>query len=240
MAQAKFNFPGMTISGKLNDVVYRTRNGKTYVCSLPQVFKKATENQKAIRNDFKFASKLACSLRKAAHAEDAWKKHVRKNQTIYNVIFRNAYNMARGNKISEYAYIYPAFSRSLDDDSVSVENGRIIASLKSDNLSNYYDKSPVYAQMSVVIYCTDPVYDTIPECIFLNHNSKEVRISPNGTFDFDINLNEWSDSGDSLSDYDINNHSSYDNHTYFVSFVLLDKDKSYFNHTETLSFINIK
>ena len=240
MAQAKFNFPGMTISGKLNDVVYKTRNGKTFVCSLPQVLKKATENQKATRNDFKFASKLACSLRKAAHAEDVWRKHVRKHQTVYNAIFSNAYNMARGNKISEYAYIYPAYTYSLEENSVSVENGRITASVNSGKFSGYENKSPVYAQMSVVIYCTEPQIDTIPECLFLNHNSKEVLISKNGTFDFNINLNEYSDSGDCLSDFEISRKSLYDNHTYFVSFVILDKNKYYLDHTETLSFLNIK
>lgn len=240
MALAKFNFPGMTISGKLNDVVYRTRNGKTYVCSLPRFSGKATENQKTTRKDFKFASKLACSLRKAAHAEDAWRKHVRKNQTVYNVIFSNAYNMARGNNISNYAYIYPAFSNSLEENSVRVENGRITASVKADNFSDSEDKPPMYAQMSVVIYCTEPRNDVYPESLFLNLNSKEVLISKNGTFDFDINLNECTDFGDCLSDVDICRHSLYDNHTYFVSFVILDKNKYYLDHTETLSFINIK
>ena len=240
MAQAKFNFPGMTISGKLNDVVYKTRNGKTYIASLPHFSGKATESQKATRNDFKFASKLACSLRKAAHAEDAWRKHVRKNQTAYNVIFSNAYNMARGNKISDHAYIYPTYSYSLGEDSVHIENGRITASVKTDNFSDSGGKPPMYAQMSVVIYCTEPLNDDISENYFINLNSKEILISKNGTFDFNINLYECTDSGDCLSDFEICRHSSYDNHTYFVSFVILDKDKCYIDHTETLSFINIK
>ena len=230
----------MTISGKLNDVVYKTRNGKTYISSLPHFSGKATESQKATRNDFKFASKLACSLRKAAHAEDVWRKHVRKHQTIYNVIFSNAYNMARGNKISQYAYIYPAYTYSLEENSVSVENGRITASVNSGKFSGYENKSPVYAQMSVVIYCTKPQNDDYPEYLFLNHNSKEVIISKDGTFDFNVNLNECSDSGDCLSDDDICRHSLYENHTYFISFVILDKDKYYLDHTETSSFINIK
>ncbi len=240
MATANFGIPGMTISGKLNGVVYKTRNGKTYIASLPHFSGRYTERQKTSRKDFKFASKLACSLNKAAHAKDVWIKHAVSNQTAFNAIFSNAFQFVRFGNISERMYIYPAFSRCLDNSSVELEDGRIIASVKRKDILESAPSQVEFLQMSVVVYCSDPLRNDIPQYHFMNLNSNEKSISKNGTFDFNINLFGESDSGECFTFSQTELYSDYGNHDFFIAFAALDGNKYYVHHTETLSFINFK
>jgi len=240
MAKAIFNFPGMRISGKLNGIVYKIRNGKMYASAPPVRTSKPSENELSVRNNFSFASKLTCSLQKAAHSCEAWRNQVKKSQTVYNAIFSGAFKMIHKNDITHYFSVYPNFAIRLDEDSVKIEEGCIKASLKNCDLVNNARNPFKYVQMSLVVYCKEPLQRVIPDKLFINLNSKVRSVSQNGTFDFDINLFGDSPLGECFSDSEKALYSSYDNHTYFIAFTALNGDKEYVDHTETLSFINIR
>ena len=241
MAKIKINFPGGRISGKLNGLVYKVRNGKNYVSAPPVRTTKPSEYEILRRNNFGVTAKLASKLSKAAHAEEIWNKHKRKNQTVFNAIFKNVYDLVVNKIISDDVHIYPhIFGFDIPDDSVKYEDNVLKASFDYDELKSHLQCMLEYIQMSVVIVCRQPVMDNLPETAIINWNSKPVTPQPDGSFRFTLSLSENDSCIPVLSDQEKEIITNYEVCNVFAAFVALDKEEEYLVHSDTVSFINIK
>lgn len=232
------------LSGRLKDVVFRTRNGKTYVCSRPHVLKEPSSNAIKSRTKFTFTAKLAKSITEAAHASEAWKNEISEDKSVFNGVFSSVYPSINENAISDKVSVYPVINSKLNLDSdsftLSFKNNTIIAALSKNKVCEITDTPVKYLQMSVIIYCSEPNLFNIKPYFFLNLNSKLKTASKNGCFRFSINPCSDSSRDGCLSERDIQVYYKYDKHDVLIAFAALDKNMNLLEHSKTLYFSNIK
>lgn len=244
MAVINFGIPGMTISGRLNDVVYRTRNGKTYISSRPHRKAEPTQNVIKARKKFSFASKLAKSISEAAYASKAWENQISGGKSVFNAVFSSIFHFIKGNEISDRISVYPWFNSKLNLDSESFtftfKNSTIKAAVNKNNVYALKDNSVKYLQMSVIFYCSEPLLDSVKPYVFLNLNSEVKTSSKKGIFRFSINPVKSSSTGDCLNMNDIEKYKNYDKHDVLIAIAALDENKNLLEHSNTLFFSNFK
>ena len=82
------------LSGEIDGLIYRTRNGKTFVSSKPRFRGKMpfTDAQEKVRLRFMDASKYAREVVKDPALSNLYRRKAKKGRSIYQLAFRDAYH----------------------------------------------------------------------------------------------------------------------------------------------------
>jgi hypothetical protein len=114
------------LSGRVGDIVFRQRNGKTFASQAPRKREKPfNEGEKANHNKFAYVAKIASALNNHPVFKEIWKKIYPKKSSPYHKIFKHIYKYI-GEDLSGIILITPDNGFSLLNPKIIIQQSQII------------------------------------------------------------------------------------------------------------------
>jgi hypothetical protein len=153
-----------TISGRVGDVVYRHKNGKTFVASRPK--KRSTEKtayEKALQMKFGITGKIARTINSMEVLKYFWKGVTARNHAAYNKIFKENYKRINIENLSGYANIVPMGGFNVTEGSLKLnEEDIVIQCKKLGSESEFNTKIEKYIIAAGIIILKNPKIENVP------------------------------------------------------------------------------
>ncbi|MDR3667466.1 MAG: hypothetical protein P4L35_11545 [Ignavibacteriaceae bacterium] len=176
------------VSGKVGDVVYRRRFGKTIACALPS--KRTTplsEREIALRTKFAFAGKIAKTINSIEILKHFWKPNKSEQGTSCNKIFKNNYRMIEVKDLSGEISVVPMYGFNLNNPSITIGETNILIECQSLRGCILKDKKRnKYITAAGIIVLRNPIVESraLYEIIPFKSEMQILNMKNNQSFNF--------------------------------------------------------
>jgi hypothetical protein len=232
---ATINLKGMgRISGRVGNIVFRTRYGKTYISARPCSYNSPkTKEATGRRLRFKTTGKLASCINRDEMLKRIWTQKGL-NMTGYNAIFKNLYDYVSNDGVGEIN-IFPDYGFDIVP---RIDNNKEMLRVRiniSDNMETGGIKSAdKYIKMVTIFDCVDYFEDS--EVFFLNvSDAREIPESKEMVFEISYNIDETK-----LNKIDCQNMERCEKRNIFTAFALLDEKYEFIKNTLTYNLNGYK
>ncbi len=203
-------------SGAVGDVLFRYKNGKSFIGTRPVSYMPGTDAASVNRrNRFGITAKFSQAVNSLPAFKSLWDNVTPNNISPYNGIFKASYPFVTPVDVSSSAQIVPQlFGFNVTTTNVSVDGATV--EVEIDPIGNNAGIDPViekYIQLGVVIKNSGATMETLPKMLFLPLDSEKTPLNLVNPMSFTI----------TLSDQDREVYSLYDSHVSFLAFVTLDE-----------------
>jgi hypothetical protein len=196
MAQLTGIFDGL--SGRVGNIVYVRRGGKTFVKRLPSKRKTPyTELELSKHSIFGLVCKIAGRICQVEELKHFWKPVRSKNQSSSNRIFKANYNQFDIEKFEGFIYLSPELGFYLNEPLLKICRSGL--QIECDPITNSdfdYNNKAKYFIAAGIILLKSPKQEDYPEYDIISFKSEKILINPDSLIDIKIELkgaelNKW-------------------------------------------------
>lgn len=152
------------ISGRVGDVVYRHKNGKTFVASRPK--KRCTAKsayEEALQRKFGMTGKISKTINSLEVLKYFWRGVTSRNHATYNKIFKENYPRIKIEDLSGFIQIVPMGGFDIKEGLIKLnESGIVIQCKELGENSNFDTKIEKYVIAAGIIILKNPKIEDIP------------------------------------------------------------------------------
>jgi hypothetical protein len=232
---AIINLKGMgRISGRVGNIVFRTRYGKTYISARPCSYNSPkTTEATGRRLRFKTTGKLASCINRDEMLKRIWTQKGL-NMTGYNAIFKNLHDYVSNDEVGEIN-IFPDYGFDIKP-RIDNNKERLRVSI---NVSDQMETGGIkgtdkYIKMVTIFYCVD--YFESNDAFFLNvTDTQEIQENKEMVFEISYNIDETK-----LNKIDYQNMERCEKRNIFTAFALLDEKYEFVKNTLTYNLNGYK
>lgn len=146
-----------TAAGAIGDIMFKTRNGNTYIASRPSSQKTPMDEKSvSIRDKFKFLTKLSGAVNHIFWLQYIWKNSKAPGESVNNKVFKANYPVLNTYSDMKDAYLLP-IDEGFDAELISFSINKLILSVKTSALG---EDSGVVTNKKVslqgIIFLTEP------------------------------------------------------------------------------------
>jgi hypothetical protein len=178
------------ISGRVGDVVYRHKNGKTYVARRPK--KRSTEKstyEKALQKKFGLSGQIARSINSIEALKYFWKLVTARNHAPYNRIFKENYRQIKVEDLSGFAQITPIGGFDLTEGSLKLNESDIVIQCKALGKQSVFNTIiEKYIIAAGIIILKDPKIENIPSFEVIPFETKKNLLYPGDYLSLSLEL----------------------------------------------------
>jgi hypothetical protein len=225
MAQMAGLFQGIT--GRVGEIVYYQRGGKTFIRRRPRKRgNPPSEQEKARQAQFAITGRIAREISMIDELKYFWKPIRSKNQTNYNLIVKANYNKIDTENLKGSIILSPDFGFSLTKKSISIGNSEILMTCDPLITSgiNYYERKAKYIVAAGVILMKNPQKEDLPGYDIISFRSKRNLFSINSKIRIVVPM------GGVFNDI----FRKYSIKKVFTVFIVLDKEGIPIKHSTTM------
>jgi len=216
-----------TISGKVGNVVYRKRGGKTIVALRP--CKRSTpKNQNEIEREIQFGltGRISKGINSIEILKSFWRPVGVKSQSRYNIIFKNNYGLMRADNLSGNLKMTPGQGFEIINPGLYQGEGNLVVECKAlGNRSDFDTVVEKYVTAAGIVVMKDPVIISTPEFVVLPFQSKKYLFYPNDYMSLNIEF-----TGNDLFMF-----GNYRIKKAFAIFITMDEEERPVQHSITFS-----
>jgi hypothetical protein len=215
------------LSGKLGDVVYRKRGGKTIVARRPSARQSPlTEKEILGHKIFGLTGKIAKAINGIELLKYFWHPISAKNQSIYHVIFKKNYAIVRIEDFPSYILLTPSQGFNLINPSLYPGESNLVIECKSLGERSEFDTQvEKYVAVAGIVVMKDPTIENISPYQVMSFKSKKYLFYPNDYLSINLEF-----TGGQLEIYE-----SYSIKKVFAVFVTMDEEESPVQHSITFT-----
>jgi hypothetical protein len=213
------------LSGKVGDVVYRKKGGKTIVAMRPSARKSPlTEKEILGHKIFGLTGKIAKAINGIELLKYFWHPISAKNQSIYHVIFKKNYAIVRIEDFPSYILLTPSQGFNLINPSLYPGESNLVIECKSLGERSEFDTQvEKYVAVAGIVVMKDPTIENISPYQVMSFKSKKYLFYPNDYLSINLEF-----TGGQLEIYE-----SYSIKKVFAVFVTMDEEESPVQHSIT-------
>ena len=215
------------LSGKLGDVVYRKKGGKTIVARRPKPRQSPLSEREIIgQKIFGLTGKIAKTINAIELLKYFWHRIAGKNQSSYHLIFKKNYAVVRMEDLPGYIFLTPSQGFHLINPSLYPSESNLVIECKALGDHDAFDtRVEKYVAVAGIVILKDPTIKNIPQYEVMAFKSKKYLFYP---YDY-LSLNlEFT--GSQLGIYE-----SYSIKKVFAVFVTMDEEESPVQYSITFS-----
>jgi len=178
------------VSGRVGDVIYRTRGGKTIVSAVPKQRTSArSEYEIALQNKFALAGKIARGINSIAILKHFWKPTAYNGNSSCNVIFKNIYKLIDVKDFISNIMILPMGGFNLEGASIKTGRTNLLIECDSMNTDPEFDKKiEKYISAAGVIVLKNPTDEMLPIHEVIAFKTLKQFLYPNKELIVDLGL----------------------------------------------------
>jgi hypothetical protein len=215
------------LSGKLGDVVYRKRGGKTIVARRPSARQSPLSEREILgQKIFGLTGKIAKTINAIELLKYFWHRVAAKNQSSYHLIFKKNYAIVRMEDFPSYIYLTPSQGFNLINPALYPGESNLVIECKALGDHDAFDTLvEKYVAVAGIVVMKDPTEENIPQYEVMAFKSKKYLFYP---YDY-LSLNlEFT--GGQLAKYE-----SYSIKKVFAVFVTMDEEERPVQHSITFT-----
>ena len=182
--------PFGSVSGRVGDVIYRNRGGKTIVSALPtQRTSPRSEYEIALQTKFALAGKIARGINSIAILKYFWKPTAYNGNSSCNVIFKNIYRLIDMKDLISSIMIMPMGGFNLEG--ASIKTGRTNLLIECDSMTTnpeFNKKSEKYISAAGVILLKNPSDEMLPIHYVIPFKTLKQFLYPNKELIIDLDF----------------------------------------------------
>jgi hypothetical protein len=215
------------LSGKLGDVVYRKRGGKTIVARRPSARQSPlTEKEILGHKIFGLTGKISKAINGIELLKYFWHPISAKNQSIYHVIFKKNYAIVRIEDFPSYILLTPSQGFNLINPSLYPGESNLVIECKSLGERSEFDTQvEKYVAVAGIVVMKDPTIENISPYQVMSFKSKKYLFYPNDYLSINLEF-----TGGQLEIYE-----SYSVKKVFAVFVTMDEEERPVQHSLTFT-----
>ena len=219
--------PFGSISGKVGDVVYRNRGGKTIVCVRPtERTSPRSERELELQTKFALVGKIARAINSIAILKHFWRPTAYNGNSSCNVIFKNIYRLIDVKDFISSIMIMPMGGFNLEGTSIKTEGANLLIECDSMNTNPKFDKKiEKYVSAAGVILLKNPSDERLPIYDVIAFKTLNQFLYPNKELIIDMGF-----AGGTLQLFQ-----SYDIKKVSAVFVTMDKDENPIRYSTTFT-----
>jgi hypothetical protein len=215
-----------TISGRVGDIVYRHKNGKTIAARRPT--KRSTAPsliEIAQQTRFGIMGKIAGTINSMEVLKYFWKGVTERNHSAYNKIFKENYRRLNIENLTGFILIVPMGGFNLTEGSLKLNESDIVIQCKElGKHSEFNLKKEKYVIVAGIIILKNPKIEDIPLYNVLPFKTKKNLLYPEEYLSLSIELR-----GSELCLFE-----SYSIKTVTAVFITLDEEGKPVQHSTSL------
>jgi hypothetical protein len=215
------------LSGKLGNVVYRKRGGKTIVARCPSARQSPLSEREIIgQKIFGLTGKIAKAINAIELLKYFWHPIAAKNQSIYHVIFKKNYAIVRIEDFPSYIFLTPSQGFNLINPSLYPGESNLVIECKALGDHDAFDTQvEKYVAVAGIVVMKDPTIENISPYQVMSFKSKKYLFYPNDYLSINLEF-----TGGQLEIYE-----SYSIKKVFAAFVTLDEEERPVQHSITFT-----
>lgn len=216
-----------SLSGKVGDLVYRKKGGKTIVAVRPSARKSPlTEKEIANHNMFGLTGKIAKTINAIELLKYFWHPISAKNQSSYHVIFKKNYAIVRMEGFPSYIFLTPSQGFELINPSLYPGESNLVIECKALGDRSEFDTNvEKYVAVTGIVVLKDPTKENIPDYAIFPFKSKKYLFYPNDYLSINLEF-----TGSQLEMYE-----SYSIKKVFAVFITMDEEERPVQHSLTFT-----
>lgn len=213
------------ISGKVGDLVFRQKNGKTIISRRPVRSKNKSKAGIERENRFRLNSNISKCINKIEVYNEYWKREAKGKMSTYNAVMKANYPVVEAGRFNTEPMLTPnSMSLDFSESGICFDSGIITIELKNDLIGIVRDfKIEEYIAVAGVICLYEPKRYELDECVFFDVNSNKEKYDKDGINVLSIELNE----------YEVQMINEYSQCMFYFGFVSLDKNGKVINEVST-------
>src|ERR1035438_2468514 len=205
------------LSGKLGDVVYRKKGGKTIVARRPKPRQSPlTEREIIGQKIFGLTGKIAKTINAIELLKYFWHRIACKNHSSYHLIFKKNYAVVRMEDLPGYIFLTPSQGFELINPAIYPGESNLVIECKALGDHDAFDTQvEKYAAVAGIVVLKDPTIENIPQFEVIAFKSKKYLFYPYDYLSINLEL-----TGDQRAKY-----KSYSIKKVFAVFVTMDEEE---------------
>jgi hypothetical protein len=206
-----------SLSGKVGDLVYRNRGGKTVVARTPSKRgSPRTEHEIKLGKIFGLTGKISRGINAIELLKYFWHPKAARNQSCYNIIFKKNYGRMN----------FEDLGFDIMDPSLYPGESNLVIECKALGYSSAFDtKVEKYVIAAGIVILKNPIPENIEEYCVLTFKSKKYLLYPNDYLSLNI---EFGGCNRTLFE-------SYSLKKVFANFITLDEEEAPVQHSMAFS-----
>jgi hypothetical protein len=216
-----------SLSGKVGDLVYRNRGGKTVVAATPSKRSSPrTEHEIKLGKIFGLTGKIARGINSTELLKQFWHPKAARNQSCYNIIFKKNYGRMNFDNLRGEVLLTPETGFDIMDPSLYPGESNLVIECKALGYSSSFDtKIEKYVIVAGIVILKNPIPENIEEYTVLSFKSKKYLLYPNEYLSLNIEF-----SGCNRLMFE-----SYSLKKVFANFITLDEEEAPVQHSMAFS-----
>jgi len=182
-------------SGRVGNLVYRIKDGKTYLCSPPLKPKASTKPEVIVRrNRFKLTLMLSSALNKLLPLKYLWKNvnvtTTDEHKSAFTKMIKKNYQYVHEFDLTNLIYLAPTFGFGVTESDITLTNTSITVELDPIGTGEAIDLNiEKNVQLACVLFVDTPATDTnLQKYDFIGQMSDKVVLSLTNPLSFSIPL----------------------------------------------------
>jgi hypothetical protein len=152
------------LSGKVGNLVFRVKGGKTYVSSAPGKRKNLmTQERKNNAIKFGVTGKIAGLINSIPDLQEVWKKYYNTKKSVFTKIFKKIHGQMTGKDFNKSGSLVPDFGFPIKGQVISGKNFIIVETEALGNHLGITEETEKFIQAVGIIVFKDPINDSVPE-----------------------------------------------------------------------------
>lgn len=219
--------PFGSVSGRVGDVIYRNRGGKTIVSALPtQRTSPRSERELELQAKFAYVGKIARAINSIEILKHFWKPNASNGKSGANIIFKNNYALIDVKDLSGAILVAPLFGFNLSEPSIEAGKTSLLIKCQSMTGNPEFDtKVEKYISAAGVIVLKNPSDERLPIHDVIAFKTLRQFLYPNKELIIDLEF-----AGGTLQLFQ-----SYAIKKISAVFVTMDEDENPIQHSVTFS-----
>jgi hypothetical protein len=215
------------ISGKVGDLVYVKRGGKTYVRSRTKKRKKTMSPALiASQERFRIAGKISQKILSISELKHFWERGKSKEVSCYNKIFKKVFPQIGLEKLPDYCSITPEFGFGLESPSIALgQSGLLIDCDPIEEKNLYKWKEAKYIMAAGIILLRNPIDENAPQFDAIAFRSEKIELKLHTLISIVV----------LLQGTEGNQVRSYSKRKALAALITLDKDENALEYSNTFS-----
>ena len=216
-----------SLSGKVGDLVYRNRGGKTIVARTPRKRgSKRSEHEIQLGKIFGLTGKIAREINAIELLKHFWHPKAARNQSCYNIIFKKNYGIMNFVDLRGEVLLTPETGFEIMEPSLYPGESNLVIECKALGYSSSFDiRIEKFVMVAGIVILKNPIRENIEEYCVMSFKSKKYILYPNDYLSLNIEF-----SGCNRSIFE-----SYSLKKVFANFITLDEEEAPVQHSMAFS-----